>query len=90
MDIETRKQNGILTIEFNRPDKKNSITAAMYRMMADAIQDGEEDRAVRVLLFCGKPEIFTAGNDLEDFMNMKSDVADRPVAQFIRNLSLAA
>lgn len=50
MDIETRKQNGILTIEFNRPDKKNSITAAMYRMMADAIQDGEEDRAVRVLL----------------------------------------
>lgn len=90
MDIETRKQNGILTIEFNRPDKKNSITAAMYQMMADAIQDGEEDRAVRVLLFCGKPEIFTAGNDLEDFMNTKSDVADRPVAQFIRNLSLAA
>ena len=90
MDIETRKQNGILTIEFNRPDKKNSITAAMYQMMADAIQDGEEDRAVRVLLFCGKPDIYTAGNDLEDFMNTKSDVADRPVAQFIRNLSLAA
>ncbi len=89
MDIETRKQNGILTIEFNRPDKKNSITAAMYRMMADAIQDGEEDRTVRVLLFCGKPDIYTAGNDLEDFMNTKSDVADRPVAQFIRHLSLA-
>ena len=90
MDIETRKQNGILTIEFNRPDKKNSITAAMYQRMADAIQAGEDDRAVRVLLFCGKPEIFSAGNDLEDFMNTKSDVADRPVAQFIRNLSLAA
>lgn len=89
MDIATRKQNGILTIAFNRPDKKNSITAAMYQMMADAIRDGEEDRTVRVLLFCGTPEIFTAGNDLEDFMNTKSDVADRPVAQFIRNLNLA-
>ena len=90
MDITTSKKDKILTIEFNRPDKKNSITAAMYQRMADAIQDGEEDLAVRVLLFCGKPEIFTAGNDLEDFMNTKSDVADRPVAQFIRNLSLAA
>jgi enoyl-CoA hydratase/carnithine racemase len=89
MDIETGKQNGILTIEFNRPDKKNSITDAMYQMMADAIRDSEEDRAVHVLLFCGKREIFSAGNDLEDFMNTKSDVADRPVAQFIRRLSLA-
>ena len=42
MDIETRKQNGILTIEFNRPDKKNSITAAMYRMMADAIKTAKK------------------------------------------------
>ena len=89
MDITTQKKDGILTIAFNRPDKKNSITAAMYQMMADAIRDGEEDRAVRVLLFCGHPEIFSAGNDLEDFMNVKEDVADRPVAQFIRHLSLA-
>lgn len=90
MDIITGKKNGILTIEFNRPDKKNSITSAMYQMMADAIKDGEEDQAVRVILFCGKPEIFSAGNDLEDFMNNKDNVADRPVAQFMRNLSGAA
>ncbi len=89
MDIETRKQNGILTIEFNRPDKKNSITAAMYQQMADAIQDGEEDRGVRTLLFCGKPDIYTAGNDLEDFMNNPEEVEDRPVARFIANLCLA-
>jgi len=69
MDIITSKQNGILTIEFNRPDKKNAITSAMYQIMADAIKDGEEDQAVRVILFCGKPEVFSAGNDLEDFMN---------------------
>ena len=69
MDIVTSKQNGILTIEFNRPDKKNSITSAMYQTMADAIKDGETDPAVRVILFCGKPDVFSAGNDLEDFMN---------------------
>jgi len=90
MDILTRKQNGILTIEFNRPEKKNSITSAMYQLMADAIKDGEMDPSVRVILFCGQPEMFSAGNDLEDFMNNKEDVEDRPVAQFLRNLSGAA
>jgi enoyl-CoA hydratase/carnithine racemase len=90
MDILTGKQNGILTIEFNRPEKKNSITSEMYQIMADALKDAEEDRAVRVILFCGKPEIFTAGNDLEDFLNNTEDVAKRPVAQFMNNLSGAS
>ena len=91
MDILTSKQNGILTIEFNRPDKKNSITSAMYQLMADALKDGDTDPAVRVILFCGKPEVFSAGNDLEDFMNDTGDTGeDRPVAQFLRNLCMAS
>jgi len=90
MDIVTSRQKGILTIEFNRPDKKNSITSAMYQTMADAIKDGEADPAVRVILFCGKPDVFSAGNDLEDFMNAKDDLQERPVAQFLRNLGTAA
>jgi enoyl-CoA hydratase/carnithine racemase len=91
MDILTSKKDGILTIEFNRPDKKNSITSAMYQMIADALKAGEQDAAVRVILFCGKPDIFTAGNDLEDFMNSSAqgDFSDRPVAQFMLQLSSA-
>ncbi|MES2106299.1 MAG: enoyl-CoA hydratase [Pseudomonadota bacterium] len=68
MDILTQKENGILTITFNRPEKKNAITAAMYQAMADSLKDAEADAAVRAILITGKPEIFTAGNDLEDFM----------------------
>lgn len=88
MDILTRKENGILTIEFNRLDKKNAITAAMYQLMADALKDAESDSAVRAIVIAGKPEIFTAGNDLEDFLKNTPDmVGDRPVAQFMRALS---
>lgn len=92
MDILTTKQNGILTIEFNRPEKKNAITSEMYQMMADAVKDGEADAAVRVILFRGKPEVFTAGNDLDDFLNVSSQdaISDRPVAQFMWNLCHAA
>jgi enoyl-CoA hydratase/carnithine racemase len=92
MDILTNKKNNILTIEFNRPQKKNSITEEMYQTMADALKDAQSDTQVRAILFCGKPDIFTAGNDLEDFMNASAqrELADRPVAQFMLQLSGAA
>lgn len=91
MEILTSKANGILTIEFNRPEKKNAITTGMYQTMADAIRDAEGDKAVRAIVIQGKPEIFTAGNDLEDFLkNTSVEVADRPVAQFMHALSTAS
>ena len=54
MDILTSKTDGILTIEFNRPERKNAITGAMYQAMADALVDGEQDAAVRAILITGK------------------------------------
>jgi enoyl-CoA hydratase/carnithine racemase len=91
MDILTQKENGILSIAFNRPEKKNAITAAMYQAMADAIKEAEGDSAVRAILISGRPEIFTAGNDLEDFMKNASAMASGdsvpPVFQFMHALS---
>ncbi|HSY28767.1 MAG TPA: enoyl-CoA hydratase [Burkholderiaceae bacterium] len=89
MDISTGKSDGIFTIEFNRPEKKNAITGAMYQAMADALKEAEADNEVRAILFCGKPEIFTAGNDLEDFMKNPPKSSDSPVYQFMHNLSHA-
>lgn len=89
MDILTSKANGIFTITFNRPKKKNAITAAMYQAMADALKEAESDAEVRAILFTGKPEIFTAGNDLEDFMKNPPQKRNSPVYQFMRNLSQA-
>jgi enoyl-CoA hydratase/carnithine racemase len=92
MDILSSKADGILTIEFNRPERKNAITAVMYQTMADALVDGENDSAVRAILITGKPEIFTAGNDLDDFLKNSGPVEgkspeDRAVFQFMRALS---
>ena len=57
MDILIDMANGIFTIKFNRPDKKNAITAAMYQRMADALKEAETDDAVRAILIVGKPEL---------------------------------
>ncbi len=92
MDILTTRTSGILTIEFNRPERKNAITAAMYQAMADALREAEQDSAVRAILIAGKPEIFTAGNDLDDFLKNSAPVPGvpaeaRPVFQFMQALS---
>jgi enoyl-CoA hydratase/carnithine racemase len=92
MEILTTKANGVLTIEFNRAERKNAITSAMYQAMADALLDGDQDPAVRAVLLTGKPEIFTAGNDLDDFLRNSAPVPgmapeNRPVFQFMRALS---
>ncbi|MGI4718818.1 MAG: enoyl-CoA hydratase [Janthinobacterium lividum] len=91
MDMLITKANGLLTIEFNRLERKNAITAAMYQSMADALIDAESDTLVRAILIAGKPEIFTAGNDLDDFMKNSAPVPGvpaeaRPVFQFMRAL----
>jgi enoyl-CoA hydratase/carnithine racemase len=91
MDMLINKANGLLTIEFNRLERKNAITAAMYQSMADALLEAESDSAVRAILIAGKPEIFTAGNDLDDFMKNSAPVPgvpseNRPVFQFMRAL----
>ncbi len=42
-DILTDTEAGVMTITFNRVDKKNSITPAMYAAMADALVQATDD-----------------------------------------------
>ncbi|MBL8379556.1 MAG: enoyl-CoA hydratase [Burkholderiales bacterium] len=90
MSILVSTQDAIMTIEFDRADKKNAITAAMYQTMADALAAAEKDSAVRAILIQGKPEVFTAGNDLSDFMNNPPSGSNTPVFQFLTNISHAS
>lgn len=89
MDILTNKVNGIVTITFNRPEKKNAITAAMYQTMVNALKDAENDAGVRAILFSGKQEAFTSGNDLDDFLRNPPQSTESSVYQFIQTLSHA-
>ncbi len=74
---------GVLTLTFNRLDKKNAITTAMYTSLADALTEAATDSAVRAVVIQGHEQIFTAGNDLADFRNNPpSTEADKPVPVF--------
>ena len=87
MSIKTATLNGVATIEIARPEKKNAITVDMYAAMAAALRAADADPAVRAVLITGQPGIFTAGNDIEDFMQRSKQDMDSPVFQFMRALS---
>ena len=89
MDILVERADGVLTIAFNRPDKKDAMTAAMYQTMADALVQAQGDAAVRAILIRGGAGIFSAGNDLEDFMKTPPMGENAPVFQFLRAISSA-
>lgn len=89
-DILTAQADGILTVTFNRPDKKNALTSAMYATLADALEAAETDPAVRVILFTGNGGAFTAGNDLQDFLNNPPQGDNTPVFRFLRAISTAS
>jgi enoyl-CoA hydratase/carnithine racemase len=85
--ILTERRAGVLSVEFNRPEKKNAISIAMYRALVDAITSAGADRAVRVVLLRGKPEVFTSGNDVADFLADPPRDESSPPFRFLRALS---
>jgi enoyl-CoA hydratase/carnithine racemase len=86
-DILTHTDAGVMTITFNRLDKKNSITSTMYAAMADAVAQAAADPAVRVVVFQGHESIFSAGNDIGDFLNQPPSTQESPVFRFLRGIA---
>jgi enoyl-CoA hydratase/carnithine racemase len=68
-DILSHTEAGVLTLTLNRVDKKNALTSAMYAVLADALSAATNDTAVRVVVLQGDARIFSAGNDIADFLH---------------------
>ena len=89
-EILTLVDAGVMTLTINRLEKKNSLTAAMYAAMADALESAHHASNVRVLVIQGHESIFSAGNDIGDFLNHPPSGDDAPVFRFLRGISTFA
>lgn len=89
--VKTELSDGVLVVTLQRPDKKNAITGAMYNALSDALDRAEADAAVKVILFQGDGDSFTAGNDLADFAAQSKSNSDEesPAFRFIQTLGKA-
>jgi enoyl-CoA hydratase/carnithine racemase len=88
--IRSELSDGVLSVIFARPDKKNAITQAMYAALSEATERARTDDAVRVLLFKAEGDSFSAGNDIADFIaigSAKDDPFDMSVFRFLKALA---
>lgn len=60
--IDLTKEDGLWTVTINRPDKANSLTAAMLERLCEIAEEAQE---ARVLILTGTGRVFSAGADLE-------------------------
>ncbi len=74
-------------VRFNRPEKRNAITFAMYEALYRGLKDAQADEAVRVVLFSGEGAGFCAGNDLHDFLDGPQFNSEHPVMGFLHTLA---
>lgn len=86
-DILIHHESGITTLTLNRVEKKNSLTVAMYAVMAQALEEAATNPSCRVVVIQGHETVFSAGNDIADFLNNPPATQDSPVFQFLRALS---
>ena len=86
-DLDVRRDGGVLHLVLARPAKKNAITRAMYAALTDALGAAASDAGVRAVVLSGAGGVFTAGNDLGDFLLDPPAGPDSPVFRFLRAAS---
>ena len=85
--IHQARDGGVLTIRFNRPEKKNALTADMYLALRETLGVGESDPSIRVIRFTGSGDAFSSGNDLQDFLRHPPQDMNSPVMEFLSSLA---
>ncbi|HWZ38746.1 MAG TPA: enoyl-CoA hydratase-related protein [Bradyrhizobium sp.] len=60
------------TIVMRRPEKKNALTPEMFLAMSDAINSAQSNPDIRCLILTGRSGVFTAGDDVGDFVKEAS------------------
>lgn len=78
-EILTTESDGILTVTFNRPDRKNAMNPALYIDLINVLRWAKEKEEVRVVVLTGAGNFYSSGNDLSNFTTV--DLSDRPLIE---------
>jgi methylglutaconyl-CoA hydratase len=65
-----QEQDGICTITFNRPDKRNAVSFELVSDLMHALDHAGKSDATQVVIFTGAGKAFCAGLDLEELKSL--------------------
>ncbi len=86
--ILQNQESGVLTLTLNRVDKKNSLNASMYAELADALQSATSNDDIKVVLLQGHETVFSAGNDIADFLQQPPATQESAVFRFLKGIAV--
>lgn len=84
--IKTEKQGYKFILTLARPEKRNAFTPTMVSEVAHAVEEANQDPAIKVLLLKAEGPVFCAGMDLKTFQNPEADVTNPTIEN--RDISL--
>lgn len=68
-----RREDAILVLTLNRPEKSNSLHPDLVRQLSAALAEAEADSSLNVVVITGAGRSFSAGLDLELLINWTMD-----------------
>ncbi len=83
--VLVQKNNGVLTLTINRPERRNALDIATYLLLAGHVSSAQDQGDVRAIVLTGADNYFTAGNDLKDFQTPRAP-GDSAGLRFLRSL----
>ena len=86
-DVTISREDGVAIITISRPDKKNALTGAMYDAMTAVLSQSQNETAIGAVVITGTDGVFTAGNDINDFLAYRDDMSASPGLRFIKALA---
>ncbi|MGH6813100.1 MAG: enoyl-CoA hydratase-related protein [Methylocella sp.] len=86
-NVRIERAGAVLCVTFDRPDKKNALNHAMYMAATQALRDAGGDPSIGAVVFAGSGGVFTAGNDIADFLDASAEPGEFPAFIFIKTLA---
>ena len=86
-NVEITRDGAVLCVTFDRPDKKNALDRAMYMAATEALRRAGGDPSIGAVVFAGSGGVFTAGNDIADFLEASAGPGELPAFTFIKALA---
>lgn len=71
--LELVRDGDVARLTFARPEKHNAISFGMWSAIPDIVHEVENDRSVKVLVLSGAGDNFSAGADISEFRDLRSN-----------------
>ncbi|MFZ0667391.1 MAG: enoyl-CoA hydratase [Acidimicrobiales bacterium] len=89
--ILIRREEGVVTVTLNRPERKNAANGQMWIELRETFYEVAHNRSDRVLVITGAGDAFCSGADISDPKGVSGDPSDPHIVrmQFLGEVMLA-